>query len=112
MITGNRRGTGAEAREPVYPVFALVGTLTLMILVVACGNLGSMLLARSVARQREIAIRVAIGAGNGRLIRQLFTESLLLALVGAAGGMVLGVVVRRSLLVSAGAPAWLDASPD
>ncbi len=112
MIIGNRRGTGAEEREPIYPVFALAGILTLMILAVACGNLGSMLLARGVARQREISIRAAIGAGNGRLIRQLFTESLLLALLGSAAGLVLGFVVLRSLLASTDAPAWMDPSPD
>jgi predicted permease len=112
MIIGNRRGTGAEERDPIYPVFALVGTLTLMILAVACGNLGSMLLARGVARQREIGIRIAIGAGNGRLIRQLFTESLLLALLGSAAGLALGSIVLRTLLASTGAPAWLDSAPD
>ena len=112
MIAGNRRGTGAEERDPIYPVFALVGTLTLLILAVACGNLGSMLLARGVARQREIAIRVSIGAGNARLIRQLFTESLLLALMGSAGGLALGTVVLRTLLAASGAPAWLNAAPD
>jgi predicted permease len=112
MIAGNRRGTGAEERDPIYPIFALVGTLTLLILAVACGNLGGMLLARGAARQREISIRVAIGAGNGRLIRQLFTESLLLALLGSAAGLVLGAVVLRSLLAAAGAPAWLDPAPD
>lgn len=112
MITGNRRGTGTEQRDPIYPIFALMATLTLLILAVACGNLGSMLLARGLARQREIAIRVAIGAGNGRLIRQLFTESLLLALLGSAAGLALGYVVLRSLLVATGGPAWLDASPD
>ena len=112
MIAGNRRGTGAEERDPIYPVFTLVGILTMLILAVACGNLGSILLARGVARQREIAIRVAIGAGNGRLIRQLFTESLLLALLGSAAGLALGTVVLRSLLASTGAPAWLDPAPD
>ncbi len=112
MIAGNRRGTGAEQREPIYPVFALTATLTLMILAVACGNLGSMLLARGVARRREIAIRVAIGAGNGRLIRQLFTESLLLAVLGSAAGLLLGAVVLRSLLAATGAPPWMDATPD
>ena len=111
-LIGNRRGTGTEQRDPVYPIFALVGTLTLLILAVACGNLGSMLLARGVARQREIAIRVAIGAGNGRLIRQLFTESLLLAMLGSLAGLAVGYVVLRGLLVAAKGPAWLNASPD
>lgn len=112
MITGNRRGTGTEQRDPIYPIFALVGTLTLLILAVACCNLGSMLLARGVARQREIAIRVAIGAGNGRLIRQLFTENLLLALLGSIAGLALGYVVLRSLLVASEGPAWMNAAPD
>ena len=111
-LIGNRRGTGAEERDPVYPVFALAGTLTLLILAVACGNLGSMLLARGVARQREIAIRVAIGAGSGRLIRQLFTESLLLALFGSLAGLAVGSAVLRTLLKISAAPPWLTAVPD
>jgi predicted permease len=111
-LIGDRRGTGTERRDPVYPIFALVGTLTLLILAVACGNLGSLLLARGVARQREIAIRVAIGAGNGRLIRQLFTESLLLAMLGSIAGLAVGYVVLRGLLVVAKGPAWLNAAPD
>ncbi len=112
MITGNRRGTGAEQRDPVYPVFGLAAALTLLILAVACGNVGSMLLALGVSRQREIAIRVAIGAGTGRLIRQLFTESLLLAVAGSGAGLVLGAVVLRGLLAVSGAPAWMDPAPD
>jgi predicted permease len=112
MTIGNRRGTGTEERDPIYAIFALVGTLTVLILAVACGNLGSMLLARGVARHREIAIRAAIGAGNGRLIRQLFTESLLLALLGSIAGLGLGFVVLRSLMAVTGAPQWLSATPD
>jgi predicted permease len=111
-LIGNRRGTGTEQRDPIYPTLALAGTLTLLILAVACGNLGSMLLARSVARQREMAIRVAIGAGNGRLVRQLFTESLFLALLGAAAGIAVGQVVLRGLMRISGAPPWLNAGPD
>lgn len=109
---GNRRGTGTEGRDEMDPVFTLVGALCLLILAVACGNLGSLLLARGVAREREISIRVAVGAGSGRLIRQLFTESILLALLGSLAGLALGYAVLRSLMVSADVPPWLDATPD
>ena len=94
------------------PIFALVGVLVLLILAVACGNLGSLLLARGAARQREIALRSAIGAGPGRLIRQLFTESLVLALVGCLGGVLLGSIVVKGIMVWTEAPPWLDPTPD
>ncbi|MEO8368943.1 MAG: ABC transporter permease [Candidatus Solibacter sp.] len=112
MITGGRRGTGAEKGDPVYAIFALAGCLTLLILAVACGNLGSLLLARSVARRREIDIRTAIGAGAGRLIRQLFTESLLLALMGAVAGLGLGIAVLRALFAATEVPGWFNPMPD
>jgi predicted permease len=106
-------GGYAETVGPeMVPVFALVAALGLLILAAACGNLGSLLLARGVAREREIAIRVAVGAGRGRLIRQLFTESLSLALLGSVAGLALGYVVLRLLMVWAEAPTWLDATPD
>jgi len=111
-LGGNRYGTGTERRSEMYPIAAAVGTLVLLILAVACGNLGSLLLARGFARQREIAIRVSVGAGRGRLIRQLLTESLLLALLGSAAGLVLGYVVLRSLMVWTGTPQWLNPAPD
>ena len=111
-LGGGRRGTGREEPDEAYPLMALVGALVLLILAVACGNLGSLLLARGVAREREIAIRKSLGAGSGRLIRQLFTESLLLALLGSAAGLALGYVVLRGLMVNAKAPVWLSAAPD
>ena len=93
-------------------IFALVGALVLLILAAACGNLGSLLLARGASRQREIALRSAIGAGPGRLIRQLFTESLVLAMMGCLGGLVLGSLVLKGIMIWTDAPVWLDPTPD
>jgi predicted permease len=93
-------------------MLALVVALVVLILIVACGNLGSLLLARGASRRGEMALRVAIGAGAGRLVRQLFTESLVLAGLGCFAGILLGTLVLRVLMVWTDAPAWLDPSPD
>ena len=105
-------GSGPNPNREVYTVMGLAGTLVFLILAIACGNLGNLLLARGVARQREIAIRVSVGAGRGRLVRQLFTESLMLAILGSLAGLALGALTLRILMVQTDAPAWLDPSPD
>lgn len=109
---GSHHGSGTKDPDMSIPVAAMMGALVLLILAVSCGNLGSLLLARGVAREREISIRVAIGAGTGRLVRQLLTESLLLGLLGSIAGAALGYVVLRSLMAATSTPAWLDPSPD
>jgi predicted permease len=111
---GRSKGSGApqSAWHEVFPVIALVSALVLLILAVCCGNLGSLLLARSIARQREISIRISVGAGRARLVRQLFTESLLLAFLGSIAGLTLAFFTLRSFILFADAPSWLKATPD
>jgi len=91
---------------------AMCGALVLLILAVACANLGGLLLARGVAREHEISIRVAIGANRKRIFRQLFTESLLLSTLGSIAGLLLGYIVMRFTVIHANAPLWMSATPD
>jgi predicted permease len=106
-------GGHLQVMQPVmYQVAAMVGLLTLLILAVACSNLGALLLARAVEREREFGIRLAIGASGARVFRQLCTESLLLAGLGAGAGLALGCLVIRIVLATTDAPRWLSAVPD
>lgn len=90
----------------------MMGTLAVLILAVACAKLGGLLMARGVTREREIDIRIAVGAGKLRIFRQLVTESLLLATLGSLAGLALGYVVLRVGIVMSDAPMLLSATPD
>ena len=93
-------------------VLAMMGTLAMLILAVACANLGGLLMARGVTREREIDIRIAVGAGKLRIFRQLITESLLLATLGSLAGLALGYVALRVGIVMSDARMLRRATPD
>lgn len=105
-------GFATNVRGEMYPLLALITALGLLILAAACITLGSLLLARGSTRMREISIRSAIGASRARIFRQLLTESLALAALGSLAGLFLAYVTSKGLVVWAGLPVWLDATPD
>ncbi|HEX6729037.1 MAG TPA: ABC transporter permease [Pyrinomonadaceae bacterium] len=105
-ITGLHQSLAADYREGLLILLGVVG----FVLLVACVNVANLMLGRATARQKEFALRAALGAGRWKIMRQLFIESLLLAIIGGALGFAFSVWALRLLLKSIPFPLpfWMD----
>src|SRR5262245_26201288 len=102
-------------RKDLAPVLILLMALVLLVLLISCFNVANLLLARAMARRKEVGVRIAVGAGRGRLIRQLLTESLLLSVLSGGAGLIVGYWAANLLLhfiPSTSLPTFIDLSMD
>jgi predicted permease len=94
-----------ETRQELVPTVAVMAAIVLLVIVIACANLATLLLARGVARDREVGVRYALGASRGRLVRAMLLESLVIGLLGGASGALVARWLAYGLLPALGLDA-------
>jgi predicted permease len=121
FMTGQLRAEPAaigysELRNDFSAALIVLMCMVGLVLLIACANIANLLIARGFMRQRELAVRLSLGASRGQLVRQLLTESLMLSVVGGAIGLFIAVALSRALIAlvpsEGGQPLLIRAEPD
>jgi len=115
LRAGGASATSSYVRTQYQKAFWIVAAIVALVFIVACSNIANFLVARAAAREREMALRIAIGAGRGRLVRQVLIESGILALAACVGGLAIALYAGPQIVTVLGPsdfPAFLDLRPD